>query len=276
MRIYRLGSTPENVVYATSTDERTFYRLEGSLFGGLTPTDEVVEDDAILAPLDPWAVIGIAVNYAAHGAEMKKDGVGPGARPDYPVYFLKLPSSVIGPQIPIVLPRKLHSDKVDFEAELAVVIGRRAKNVAAEDALNYVLGYCCANDITARDWQKEWGGGQFCRGKGMDTFCPLGPHLVTVDDPAVADVGNLAIRGYLNGELMQESNTNQMLFTIPELIAFLSGSTTLEPGTVILTGTPSGVGMARTPPRFLQRGDTYRVEIGGLGALENPVVEEVV
>ena len=202
-----------------------------------------------LAPVDPWAVIGVAVNYSAHGAEMKRDGMGPGARPPYPVYFLKLPSSVCGPDDPIVLPRHLRSDKVDFEAELAVIIGRRAKNVAAEDALNYVLGYSCANDVTARDWQKEWGGGQFCRGKGMDHFCPLGPCLVTVDDPAVADLASLRVRGSLNGEVMQDAPAGDMLFNVPELIAFISGSTTLEPGTVILTGTPSGVGMARTPPR---------------------------
>ncbi len=154
----------------------------------------------------------------------------------------------------------------------AVVIGRSCRNVREVDALDHVLGYTAANDVSARDWQKEWGGGQFCRGKGFDTFCPLGPRLVTPDE--IPDPGKLAIRGTLNGDLMQDSSTADLIFSVPQLIAFLSGSSTLPAGTVILTGTPSGVGAARKPPRFLQPGDTYTVEIEGIGRLENPVETE--
>ena len=171
-----------------------------------------------------------------------------------------------------MLPRALRSDEVDYECELAVVIGRRCRNVSREQALDYVLGYTCGNDVSARDWQMQWGGGQWCRGKTFDTFCPLGPALVTADE--VPDPNALRIKTVVNGETLQDWNTNDMIFDVPELIAFLSGSSTLEPGTVIMTGTPHGVGAARTPPRFLQPGDTVTVEIEKIGALTNPVVAE--
>jgi 2-keto-4-pentenoate hydratase/2-oxohepta-3-ene-1,7-dioic acid hydratase in catechol pathway len=216
--------------------------------------------------LNPPLIIGIAQNYRAHALEMG------GSLPDQPVYFIKMPGSLQAPGKPIRLPRHLRSDKVDFEAELAVVIGKTCRNVRPEEALDHVLGYTAANDVSARDWQKEWGGGQFCRGKGFDTFCPLGPNIVTPDE--IPDPGNLAIKGYLNDELMQDGHTSDLIFTVPELIAFLSGSTTLPAGTVILTGTPSGVGAARKPPVYLQPGDTYTVEIESIGRLANPVEEE--
>jgi 2-keto-4-pentenoate hydratase/2-oxohepta-3-ene-1,7-dioic acid hydratase in catechol pathway len=219
-----------------------------------------------LAPIQPGPIIGIAQNYRAHAEEMG------GALPEYPVFFLKLPGSLQDPGKPIRLPRHLRSDKVDFEAELAVVIGRTCRNAAEEEALDYVLGYTAANDVSARDWQKEWGGGQFCRGKGFDTFCPLGPRLVTPDE--IPDPDNLSIKGLLNGERMQEGHTSDLIFPIRRLIAFLSGSTTLPAGTVILTGTPSGVGAARKPPVFLKPGDVYTVEIESIGSLSNPVEEE--
>jgi 2-keto-4-pentenoate hydratase/2-oxohepta-3-ene-1,7-dioic acid hydratase in catechol pathway len=152
------------------------------------------------------------------------------------------------------------------------VIGRAARNVSRENALSHVLGYTCANDVSARDWQKHGGGGQWCRGKTFDTFCPLGPALVTADE--IADPGGLKIRTVLNGEVMQDCTTGDMIFDVPALIAFLSGSTTLQPGTVILTGTPHGVGMARNPPVWLREGDTVTVEIDGIGALTNPVRAE--
>jgi 2-keto-4-pentenoate hydratase/2-oxohepta-3-ene-1,7-dioic acid hydratase in catechol pathway len=161
---------------------------------------------------------------------------------------------------------------VDYECELAVVIGRAARNVSRGEALDYVLGYTCANDVSARDWQKAGGGGQWCRGKTFDTFCPLGPVLVTPD--TIRDPNALAIRTRLNGQIVQDCNTSDMIFDVPTLIAFLSGSTTLFPGTVILTGTPHGVGMARNPPVWLQDGDTVTVEIEGIGALTNPVRRE--
>ena len=185
---------------------------------------------------------------------------------------MKMPSSVQRPGGPIVLPRALRSDEVDYECELAVVIGRRCRNVARERALDYVLGYTCGNDVSARDWQMQWGGGQWCRGKTFATFCPLGPALVTADE--IPDPNALRIRTVVNGETLQDWNTSDMIFDVRELIAFLSGSSTLEPGTVIMTGTPHGVGAARTPPRFLQPGDTVTVEIEKIGALTNPVVAE--
>jgi 2-keto-4-pentenoate hydratase/2-oxohepta-3-ene-1,7-dioic acid hydratase in catechol pathway len=158
---------------------------------------------------------------------------------------------------------------VDYECELAVVIGKPCKNVSKADALSYVLGYTCANDVSARDWQKDWGGSQWCRGKTFDTFCPLGPCLVTPDE--IPNPNALQIKTIVNGEVLQDWNTSDMIFDVPTLIEFLSGSTTLLPGTVILTGTPHGVGMARNPPRWLQAGDSVTISIEGIGELTNPV-----
>jgi 2-keto-4-pentenoate hydratase/2-oxohepta-3-ene-1,7-dioic acid hydratase in catechol pathway len=181
-------------------------------------------------------------------------------------------AAVQNPGDPIILPRHLRSDEVDYECELAVVIGERCRNASQADALKYVRGYTCANDVSARDWQKRRSGGQWCRAKSFDTFCPLGPVLVTPDE--IPNPNALNIRTLVNGEVLQQSNTGDMIFDVPTLIEFLSGSTTLLPGTVILTGTPSGVGMARTPARWLQPGDVVTVEIEKIGALTNPVVAE--
>ena len=233
----------------------------------LDPADgPVVEGATLLAPVVPTGVLCIGLNYRKHAEE---SGAQP---PEQPILFMKLPSAVQDPGGDIVLPRRLRSDQVDYEAELAVVIGRRCHNVAREEALDYVLGYTCGNDVSARDWQLQWGGGQWCRGKTFATFCPLGPALVTPED--IPDPNALAIKTVINGETMQDWTTRDMIFDVPELIAFLSGSTTLEPGTVIMTGTPHGVGAARTPPRFLQPGDSVTIEIESIGALTNPVVEE--
>jgi 2-keto-4-pentenoate hydratase/2-oxohepta-3-ene-1,7-dioic acid hydratase in catechol pathway len=161
---------------------------------------------------------------------------------------------------------------VDYECELAVVIGRTCVNVPRSEALKYVLGYTCANDVSARDWQRNGGGGQWCRGKTFATFCPLGPVLVTADE--IPDPNQLQIRTILSGQTMQDWNTNDMIFPVPELIEFLSASTVLEAGTVILTGTPHGVGFAQNPPRFLQPGDSVTIEIERIGSLQNPVIEE--
>jgi 2-keto-4-pentenoate hydratase/2-oxohepta-3-ene-1,7-dioic acid hydratase in catechol pathway len=218
------------------------------------------------APLAPVAIFAIGLNYRQHAIETKAP------IPDFPVLFMKNIASVQKPGAPIILPRHLRSDEVDYEAELAVVIGERCKNVRKQDALRYVRGYTCANDVSARDWQKRRSGGQWCRAKSFDTFCPLGPCLVTPDE--IPNPNALAIRTLVNGEVLQESNTSDMIFDVPTLIEFLSGSTTLLPDTVILTGTPSGVGMARTPPRWLQPGDVVTVEIEKIGALTNPVVAE--
>lgn len=226
-------------------------------------------DDAgrkLLAPIEPVAIFAIGLNYRQHAIET-------GATiPDFPVLFMKNIAAVQNPGDPIILPRHLRSDEVDYECELAVVIGERCRNASKADALRYVRGYTCANDVSARDWQKRRSGGQWCRAKSFDTFCPLGPVLVTPDE--IPNPNALNIRTLVNGEVLQQSNTGDMIFDVPTLIEFLSGSTTLLPGTVILTGTPSGVGMARTPARWLQPGDVVTVEIEKIGALTNPVVAE--
>lgn len=220
----------------------------------------------ILAPLVPTAILCVGLNYRMHAEET-------GARiPEFPVLFMKSPAAVQHPGAPIELPRRLRSDQVDFEGELAVVIGKSCKNATRKNALDYVLGYTCANDVSARDWQKGRGGSQWCRGKGFDTFCPLGPWITLKE--ALPDPGALKLKTRVNGEVLQEASTADMIFDVPALIEFLSGSTTLLPGTVILTGTPSGVGMARNPPRWLQPGDRVAIEIEGIGILENPVEEE--
>lgn len=211
----------------------------------------------------PPAILCIGLNYLDH---MKEVGA---TQPRFPMLFMKNPSTVTGSGCPVILPRYQRSDKVDFEGELAVVIGKPARNVSLENALNHVAGYTCANDISARDWQKEWGGGQFCKGKSFDTFCPLGPELVAPDE--IPDPNSLAIRTVLNQRVVQEGLTAEMIFSVAEIISFLSGDTTLLPGTVILTGTPAGVGAGRTPPLWLQDGDEVRVEIEGIGTLENKV-----
>lgn len=239
----------------------------GDWANGWQVTAEPIEPRQLLAPIQPRAIIGIAQNYRAHAKEMGA------AVSDYPVFFMKLPTAVQDPEGPIVLPRGLASQKVDYEVELAVVIGKSCKNVRPEDAMEVILGFTIANDVSARDWQKEWGGGQFCRGKTFDTFCPLGPVIVSPDELGYPPVRRLWTE--LNGEIVQDSTTDDLIFDVPKLVSFISGSTTLEAGTVILTGTPSGVGAARQPPRYLQEGDTLRMGIDGIGVLENNVVEEV-
>lgn len=242
------------------------FQAAGDPFLGGKSTGEPARIMQLLAPVEPAAILCIGLNYRRHAAET-------GAQlPQYPVLFLKNPASLQHPNRPILLPRHLRSDKVDYEVELAVVIGRSARNVSVANALDYVAGYTCANDVSARDWQKHAGGGQWCRGKGFDTFCPLGPCLADreeIPDPQVLD-----LRTRIGSKTLQECNTSDMIFTVAEIVSFLSGSTTLLPRTVILTGTPHGVGMARTPPRWLQPGDEVTVEIDGIGSLTNPVIEE--
>lgn len=264
-----------NIVRIVCKDGQTCYgaeskgavhRIEGDIYGEFRVTDELLEPHRRLAPVEPRQIYAIGLNYREHAAEMGAD------IPEFPVVFTKSITSVANPDEAIILPRHLHSDQVDYECELAVVIGKRCKNVSAADALDYVLGYTCANDVSARDWQKVYGGGQWIKGKSFDTFCPLGPMLVTADD--VPDPQILPLRTILNGRIVQESYTGDMIFPVAELIAFLSGSTTLLPGTVILTGTPPGVGVAVNPQRFLRPGDEVVIEITGVGMLHNSVEAE--
>jgi len=265
MQLLRFLDAEGNVQYASQTPDGPML-LTGDPYAGLHHTGQPAAIAKLLAPIQPTCIIAIGLNYRKHAEET-------GAKiPEFPVVFFKNPASVQNPGDPIVLPRHQRSDKVDYECELAFVIGKTCKNVKAADAFDYVLGYTVGNDVSARDWQKEWGGRQWCKGKSFDTFCPLGPCIVTPDE--LPDPRTLGLRTVLNGETMQESNTADMIFGVAELVEFLSGSTTLLPGTVVMTGTPSGVGMARTPPVYLQPGDEVTVEIEGIGALTNPVVEE--
>lgn len=240
--------------------------LETDLFAGLRPSGEEARIARVLAPVQPTAIFCIGLNYRRHAAETGA------ALPEWPVLFMKSPGAAQDPGGPITLPRALASHQVDVEGELVVVIGRRCRNVSRDEALRAVAGFTCGNDVSARDWQKQWGGGQWCRGKTFDTFAPMGPVLVPLEE--LADPLALGLRTTLNGAVVQEGNTSDMIFDVPSLIAFLSGSTTLLPGSVIFTGTPEGVGMAATPPRWLQPGDGVSVEIEGIGSLTNPVVAE--
>lgn len=240
--------------------------LRGDLWAGFQSTNEKADVAKLLAPLVPTAFFCVGLNYGRHAAETKTP------LPRLPVLFMKGVNAVQNPGDPIVLPRWLRSEKVDFECELAVIIGRPCKNVRRDKALEYVFGYTCANDVSARDWQKDGGGSQWCRGKTFDTFAPLGPALVTADE--IPNPNALRIRTLLGSEVMQDCSTADMIFDVPALIEFLSGSTTLLPGTVILTGTPHGVGMGRNPPRFLKAGETVTIEIERIGTLSNPVIEE--
>ena len=241
-------------------------RISGDIFGAFSLTDEPADVRKVLAPVAPVTLLCIGLNYRQHAIETNAK------IPEFPVLFFKAITALQNPGDPIRIPTHLRSNEVDHECELAVVIGKTCRNVTRRNALDYVLGYTCANDVSARDWQKKWGGGQWCRAKSFDTFAPLGPCLVTRDE--IPEPNTLAIRTRVNGEVRQESNTRDMIFDVPTLIEFLSGSTTLLPGTVILTGTPSGVGMARNPPVWLQPGDSVTVEIEKIGALTNPVERE--
>jgi 2-keto-4-pentenoate hydratase/2-oxohepta-3-ene-1,7-dioic acid hydratase in catechol pathway len=222
----------------------------------LFPLDEA----RLLAPVpNPSKVVAIGLNYSDHAREQ---GTKP---PDRPMVFAKFPTSVIGPGESITWDPALTAE-VDYEAELAFVIGSTARRVRAEDAYRYVAGYTCLNDVSARDLQ--FGDRQWVRGKSLDTFCPMGPWLVTRDE--LPDPHALAIRCTVNAELLQDSSTGGLIFGVPELVAFLSRAFTLLPGDVVATGTPSGVGVFRKPPRFLKDEDVVAVEIEGIGRLENP------
>lgn len=232
-------------------------------------TGEVVPITQRLSPVEPSNIFCIGMNYKAHVAEMG------GSLPERPVVFMKPTTTVQHPGEPVRIPKcEYDGPETDQEAELAVVIGKAARDVPVEDALDYVLGYTCANDVSARWWQKQGGGGQFIRGKGFDTFCPLGPVLVTHGDGEgeISDPQDLRVRGSLDGEVMQDGNTSDMIFSVAELIAFLSEDTTLLPGTVILTGTPPGVGWAREPKQLMRPGMASVIEIEGIGQLRNPVL----
>lgn len=217
----------------------------------------------VLAPLTPPNIYCVGLNYRQHALETRAP------IPEHPVLFMKPTTAIAAAADPIRLPRCCeHGPEVDYECELAVVIGQTGRDIAVEDALKHVLGYSVAIDVSARRWQKH-NGGQWIRAKGFDGFCPLGPSIVTPDE--VPDVQNLAIRTLLNGQAVQQANTSDMIFSVAQIVAFISRDTTLLPGTLILTGTPAGVGVAKKPPVFLKAGDQVTVEIEHIGKYTCPV-----
>lgn len=258
MRLARIRR--HHTVSYAAVEKDGLHLIEGSPFDAWAVGDEVVPlDEAdLLAPVAPPQVLAIGLNYRRHAAEGGVDV------PDHPLLFLKAASAVIGPGAPIVLPRMAPAE-VDYEAELVLVIGKACKEVTPEEAPAYILGCTCGNDVSARDCQlrldKQW-----ARGKSFDSFAPLGPWIETDLDPTA-----LSVRSTLNGTVMQDSSTADMVFGPYELVSYLSQCMTLLPGSVIFTGTPEGVGMSRTPPVFLREGDTITIAIEGIGELTNPV-----
>jgi 2-keto-4-pentenoate hydratase/2-oxohepta-3-ene-1,7-dioic acid hydratase in catechol pathway len=266
VKIIRYLNQHGQVGFAAQQANGSALKIAGDIYNSPQTTTEPADVAKLLAPIQPSSIICIGLNYRRHAQET-------GAKiPEFPVMFFKGINTLQHPGDPILLPTHLKSDEVDYECELAVVIGRAGKNIPRAKALNHVLGYTCCNDVSARDWQIKRGGGQWCRGKSFDTFSPLGPVLVTPDE--IPNPNELKIRTVLNHQVMQDWNTIDMIFDVPTLIEFLSGSTTLLPGTVILTGTPHGVGMAQKPPRWLRSGDQVTIEIEKIGALQNPVASE--
>ena len=253
----------EGAVHYAVVEENGYRLLDGDPFGETELSDTLVTGAGVrlLSPVIPRQIIAIGANYRRHCEEC---GV---AIPDHPVVFLKGVNALTDPGTPVMLPR-IAPDEVDFEAELAIVIGKQAKHVSQADATEHILGFTCGNDVSARDVQIKqdilW-----ARGKSFDTFCPLGPWIATG-----LDGDNLAIGLTLNGKVMQEANTNDMIFNVSYLVHYLSQSMTLYPGSVIMTGTPWGVGMGRDPKVFLKPGDSMTVEIEGVGALTNSVEAE--
>ncbi len=241
--------------------------ITGDIFGNFTVTERSVKINRLLPPFRPVAILCIGLNYKMHA---KETGM---ALPEHPVLFMKNPAAVTGPYSDIEIPKScLNPLQVDYEVELGVVIGKSGKNIRVEDALDHVFGYTCANDVSARRWQKHSGGGQWVRGKSFDTFCPLGPSIITKDE--IESPQNLKLECRLNGEVMQTGLTSDMIFPVADIISRLSESTTLLSGTLILTGTPSGVGFTRNPPVFLKPGDVLESSIGGVGEIKNSVVAE--
>lgn len=259
MRIVRVREPDGRISFGQQTVNQVL-RIQGDLFGLYHVTDEPLPVGQVLSPVEPPNIVAIGLNYRQHaietGAEIPTD----------PVVFAKFTTSLNHPGAPIVLPAG--ATTVDYECELAVIIGRTAKNVPEEHALDYVLGYTCANDVSERTWQKRLG--QWVRAKSFDTFCPLGPWIET----DIPDPNALRLSTRVNGQLVQDSTTADMIFSVPKIVSYLSRDMTLLPGTVILTGTPPGVGVARKPPLFLKAGDEVTVAVEGIGELTNPVVAE--
>ena len=251
-------------IYLGELDGQEVRHIAGDIFNARPATGPALPLSSVrlLAPVDPPNIVAIGLNYRSHAGESGE------APPERPLIFIKATTSVIAHGEAIVLPAEAPG-AVDYEAELCVVIGKRAKNVTEEDALEYALGYMCGDDVSARDCQLKLDA-QWARGKSFDTFCPVGPYIET----EIADPNDLNICSRVNGAVMQDSNTRNMIFSVRELISYCSRNMTLLPGTLIMTGTPGGVGFARNPPVYLKEGDVVEVEIEGLGTLRNLVTAE--
>ncbi len=265
MKIVRFRDNAGRERYGSLTEQGRIQPIEGDIFGEFTVTDEFIDSPSvqqILAPVDPPVIMAAGLNYKSHAEE------GGFPHPTAPLLFMKAPTAAVGPDDNIMLPH-MAPDEVDYEAELAVIIGKEAKNISVEVARQFILGYTCGNDVTARDCQMRLDR-QWTRAKSFDTFCPLGPSIATDVDPQ-----NLDIRLTLNGKTMQRSNTSDLIFPVDELVSYISRNMTLRPGTVVMTGTPGGVGVMRQPLVFLKPGDVVEVTIEGIGTLRNPVALEL-
>ena len=262
MKIARVSNGQGDIFHAVFADGK-FRRIAGDIFGSHQLTDEVYARDSVrlLAPVEPVNVICIGLNYGLHAKESMMNA------PKHPLIFIKTTNTVVGPEDNIVIPAAA-PDEVDYEAELVIVIGKKAKNVSREDAFSYIFGYTCGNDVSARDCQLKQDS-QWARGKSFDTFCPIGPWIETE-----MDAEHARITGRLNGAVMQDSNTDDMLFPVSEIVSFCSRHMTLLPGTIIMSGTPEGVGFARKTPVFMKPGDVFEVEIEGIGTLKNTCIAE--
>lgn len=263
MKIIRFLDEDGQIRYGVPAGKRQAQCICGDIFDDFAVGKKTVAVLKTMAPVDPPNIYAIGLNYKSHADE------GGAAYPDHPVIFLKATTSVTPTGGAIILPAEA-PDEVDYEAELAVVIGKPCRYVPENRVDEVILGFTCGNDVTARDCQtkldKQW-----ARAKSFDTFCPLGPLVVTPDE---IDAGNVRLRSILNGQVMQDASTSEMIFSYRYLVSYLSRQFTLLPGTVIMTGTPAGVGFARKPPVYLRSGDTITVEIEGIGRLSNPVVQE--
>ena len=261
VRFIRRNDQPEAGILQSDGSIRI---IRGDLFGAYDTTNETCRIEEIkqyLPPVAPLNIFALGLNYREHAQETNAE------IPKAPLIFIKATTSLTAHRCPIVLPKPAPQE-VDYEAELVIVIGKKARNIKPEEVAEYIFGYTCGNDVSARDCQKRIDK-QWARAKSFDTFAPTGPVIETELDP-----GNLKIRSILNGEVMQESTTADLIFSVPEIVSYFSQNFTLLPGTLIFTGTPPGVGVARTPPRFLQPGDKIEVEIEGIGRLENTVQAE--
>jgi 5-carboxymethyl-2-hydroxymuconate isomerase len=255
-----LGEVREDRVYLTSMSESLDYMIQRGMLPAIRSESLPLSEIKLDVPLHPGKIIAIGRNYSEHAKETGS------AVPKAPLIFAKLPSALIGHGDAITWRASI-TQEVDWEGELAVVIGRRAWRVRESDALKHVFGYSIANDVTARDLQNRIDA-QWTRAKGLDTFCPLGPWIVTAD--SIPNPQTLGIRTMVNGLVMQDGHTRDMIFPVARLVSYCSEMFTLNPGDVILTGTPAGVGAGMTPPTFLKDGDTVEIEIDGIGRLSNP------